>query len=202
MPARLPWLTASVCGASLAAACSTAFTQWLQYDRDAVIAGQQYWRLLTSHLAHWNISHLVWDLAVFALLGWACERRNASLTRWLTLAGAVAISAAILLATPHMRYYRGLSGLDAMLFTVAAVLYSRSKDSETPLFPPWTAGVCVAVAAGKSLIEYATGSTLFAASGTDFVPVPLAHLVGALIGALPLCWLRAAHTARDRANDM
>ena len=51
--------------------------QWLQYDRQAVLAGA-WWRCLTGHLVHWNTEHLVWDLLMFVVLGYLIERQS----RW------------------------------------------------------------------------------------------------------------------------
>ena len=74
---RLPSapLTAALCAVIGAVFLFPAAAASLEFDRDAVAAGQ-WWRLLTSHLTHWGRQHLMWDLAVFALLGISMSARK------------------------------------------------------------------------------------------------------------------------------
>src|SRR4051794_2008646 len=67
---RLPLVTLLFTGGVLAV---RNFADLLGYERVKVGQGEWY-RLLTGHFVHWSGEHLVWDVAVFALLGILSER--------------------------------------------------------------------------------------------------------------------------------
>jgi rhomboid family GlyGly-CTERM serine protease len=164
--------------------CSPAATAWLQFDRDAVAAGQ-WWRLLTSHLTHWNGENLLWNVVVFALLGWLCEACNR-----LRFAACVALSALLIgittwLFAPQLATFRGISGVDSALFAFLAVTVLRAQWAERNW--PWTvATAALIVGFGvKVFVELRTGRALFVDStAAGFTPMPVAHAVGAAVGGL------------------
>jgi len=155
---------------------------WLQFDRDAVAAGQ-WWRIVSGHVTHWNFDHLFWDGAVFAVLGVLCERRNRVHFFVGLLAAAVLIPLSVWLLLPEMRTYRGLSGLDTGLFTMLAIWtlvekWQARQGRWVALLFCLLAGLVVKIA-----FEMFTGGTIFVDAATaDFHPVPLAHVVGAAVG--------------------
>jgi rhomboid family GlyGly-CTERM serine protease len=162
---------------------SPELTAWATFDRTAIAAGE-LWRLITGHWTHWSGEHLGWDLLVFAVVGGALElrgRRNAFLT--CTVLSALLISGGVWVLRPGMVEYRGLSGIDCALVTLAAVDFLRQAIRERQ----W--GLSLALAGllagylGKVTFEFATGQTLFVDSGQGlFVPVPLAHVLGGGLG--------------------
>ena len=142
----------------------------LQYDRSALSRGE-LWRLLTGHLTHWTADHLLWDVAVFAAAGAACERGGRRTYAALLAAAALGVSAAVFLALPTMRTYRGLSGVDTALVAYLTVTRLRGR---------WAmAGISLLLL--KLAVEAATGATAFVAPA-GFAPVPLAHAAGAAVG--------------------
>jgi rhomboid family GlyGly-CTERM serine protease len=157
--------------------------EWLQFGRDTV-AGWQLWRVVTCHFAHWSGDHLFWDVLVFVALGWLCERKNAgSFLRSVGLSGLL-IPIALWFALPQMATYRGLSGIDSALFGLVAARFARVAAVDKN----WGKLTLVAVVAvgflAKVSFELLTGTTLFVASASaGLVPVPLAHVVGVLVGA-------------------
>lgn len=160
--------------------------EWLEFDRGAIASGQ-LWRLLTCHWVHWNLSHLAWDVAALAVLGWICERRG-RWAAWLTLSvAAKLIPPAVWLLQPGLTAYRGLSGLDAALFVLLAVVLLRERHGAG--WRGWGPPVLALVTfAAKVTYELLTGATVFADGGGTFVPVPLAHAVGGLAG-LVIGWI-------------
>jgi rhomboid family GlyGly-CTERM serine protease len=157
----------------------------LEYDRAALAAGQ-LWRLLSCHWTHWSAEHLVWDLLAFALLATACER----LDRRRFLAGVLLSALLIPLATwclmPHLASYRGLSGIDSALFALLSVALLREVSATS--IRAAAAGALLALAA-KIAYELLTGSTVFVhTDGTAVVAVPLAHVIGAMVGAAVGAW--------------
>lgn len=207
---RTPLLLGMVVVAA-AALAAVAPAELLQYRRDAVLAGE-LWRVLTCHWVHWSFEHLRWDAVAGAALVLACgadfRRAGAAL-----LASSVAIPLALVVLQPGLDTYRGLSGLDSALFVVAAgallagersarvatrwgrpaLLARRASRAIARLDAAVRVAGAVALAgfAAKVVWELATGTTFFVdAAASGFQPVPLAHLVGGLCGALALRWLR------------
>ncbi len=177
--AGLPWLTLSVGAASLLIHFGPlSWVLELQRDRSELDVGA-LWRMATAHLVHWNADHLFWDLAVFGIAGTAVERRSRRDWFVLGLASAVAVSLAVWVWLPEIRYYRGLSGVD-MAF-VGFWVCLRMKEAPRRAGRVWGVGLFVLLA--KPLFEIATGSTLFVSDlGPGVSNVPLAHLVGLGVG--------------------
>ncbi|MCB1914327.1 MAG: hypothetical protein KDG52_01205 [Rhodocyclaceae bacterium] len=85
---------------------------------------QQPWQLLTGHLVHWNLLHLLGNAFALLLLARLAARRAPS-AAW-TLAGLLLCSAALLAALPDLHRYRGSSTLVAIyLLPAASALWLR-----------------------------------------------------------------------------
>ena len=166
--------------------------QWLQYDRQALMAGA-WWRGLTGHLVHWNTEHLMWDLLMFVVLGYLIERQSHGRLLWLWLGSAAAISAFVWFARPDVATYRGLSGIDTALFVYLAVMLVVDAVQHRQFGRGLSAGMLLTGLAGKLLFESATGGTMFVDShAAGFGVLIEAHLLGALVGILVvgLSWRR------------
>jgi rhomboid family GlyGly-CTERM serine protease len=169
--------------AALLAALVPGAAEALELER-ARVAGGELWRLLSGHLVHYSREHLVLDALAFLALGLACERRAPRRTALALAAAALAIPLAVLTLQPELARYRGLSGLDSALFGLLLGLEARAGARRA-----WLAGALLAAKLGW---ELASGQALFVDSvAQDFVPVPLAHALGALLG-LACAFLRLA----------
>lgn len=139
------------------------------------------YRVVTCHWMHWSTNHLIWDLAVFTILGAVCEWQSRRRYLWTLLFSAVAISLCVMHWLPQLGSYRGLSGIDTALFglLVGDLLVWRIQERD------WTGILFFSVfligLVGKISMEMVSHANIFV-NDTSFVPVPLAHLVGALIG--------------------
>lgn len=188
---------------AILAMASPDLTAAWELDRTQLAAGQ-WWRFFTAHLTHWNHDHLFWDAATFIALGVYCMRRHAMRTLACVFASAAAISLAVLTFHPNLPTYRGLSGLDTALFTLAATLLwrdaRRDHDRALAAVAKWSLGALVA----KTVYELATGATLFVDSpAAGFIPLASAHAVGAAIGILAAAIpgrLRRQITQRQRGR--
>ena len=108
---------------------------------------------------------------------------------------------------PSLSSYRGLSGLDTGIFAFAAIMLIeealRDKNWQSVgLYSALFVGML-----GKIAWEYCFGGTLFVES-SGFSPVPIAHIVGAVVGilvggvyALPKSWFSSVH-ARPNSLDL
>jgi hypothetical protein len=135
--------------------------------------GGAAWRIATCHFTHFTYEQLAWDALVFLLLGILCARGNRGAFRATLLASIVIVPLAVL-AFSNVTTYRGLSGIDSALF--ALLLVSEWRRS-------WIVALCGVAFAAKMVFEMKTGATIFVHSDA-FTAVPVAHIAGALVGAI------------------
>lgn len=179
-------LTLFLAGCVLLLPLAGVFESWfsLQFSELSVSGAH---RVLTCHLLHWSAEHLMWDLAVFVILGAVCEWRSPIRYAAALLLSAVAIPPCIMWWLPGIDSYRGLSGIDTALFglLVADLLVRRIKDRDwmnALVFSLFLVGLF-----GKIAMEMNSGANIFV-SDTSFIPIPLSHFVGAIIGlAIGVC---------------
>jgi rhomboid family GlyGly-CTERM serine protease len=191
-----PW-TAAVCLIAIAATAAALDAPRIAdaVIADARIAHGEPWRALTGPLVHATWGHLIRDLALVALAGCAYEAPLRSRRALLFLAG-IAAPAIGVLAAGDVRWYCGLSGLSHALLAAALSYELGARRGAARAI----AGALCAIAAAKPIYELITGAPAFAMSlGDGVVQVPLAHAIGAVIGAA--CgWLAAADRRRAPAT--
>jgi rhomboid family GlyGly-CTERM serine protease len=155
--------------------------EWLQYDRSLIAAGE-IWRIITCHWTHWSLDHLFWDAAALAVLGTLCERLDRRRFIACLLTVGVVIPAVVWLFIPDMQTYRGLSGIDSALFALFAILMLK-RPSIRKTAGGYAILLLLVLGIAKVIFELSTGTTLFVdGSENHFIPVPLAHLAGGLVG--------------------
>lgn len=161
------------------------------YLSDAAWAEGAWHTLWTGHLMHYGIEHFAWDALMFtslALLLWREERWR--LWAWVLIAAPV-ISLTVFTMHPALSEYRGLSALDTMLF----VRYCLGSLFLLSGWQRWCFAVLPVVGlAAKITLEFLFGSTFFVGDmGPGVVPLPSAHLAGALLGLMwfATAWLTA-----------
>jgi rhomboid family GlyGly-CTERM serine protease len=170
--------------------------------RDVLVADGRsfdgaWWRLVTGPFVHATWGHLVRDLALIAIAGIAYEGPLATHKLGLFAAGIVLPPLAVLVAE-DARWYCGLSGLSHALLA-AALAYEVIRRRRTARAIVLGLG---AIAASKPLYELATGEPAFAMSlGEGVVQVPLAHVVGVLVGiCFGLAAARGPRTCTSRGH--
>jgi rhomboid family GlyGly-CTERM serine protease len=161
-----------VAAAALAVAATFLPGEWLELRSDPSLL-----RILTCHFTHWSFEQLAWDVLAFTALGLACARRNARATHATLLASVLLIPVAVLAFAPEIGAYRGLSGVASAMFALLLAFERRRLT--------WPVVTFTILFAGKLTLEAITGGAIFAKDlGDDVVAVPVAHLAGALIGAI------------------
>jgi rhomboid family GlyGly-CTERM serine protease len=180
------WALLAVCALLLLiAATGDPGRVLLRYDRVALARGE-LWRLLTAHLVHLDLHHVLLN-CLGTMLVWALFARDYTPRQWaaIVLASIAAIDAGLWLWDSTLRWYVGSSG--ALHGAMAAGALARLRRGEPE---GWVLG---AFLAGKLAWEQWMGALPISAG----LPVVTeAHLYGVLGG------LAAAACLRPRAKPV
>ncbi|MBA3395676.1 MAG: rhombosortase [Deltaproteobacteria bacterium] len=174
-----PWTIAIALLALLATAA--AFASPAVADllvADARIARGELWRAISGPFVHATTGHLVRDLALVALAGIAYEAPLGRRFLPIVVVGLV-LPAIAVLAAGEASWYCGLSGLSHALLAAALAFEVTQRRGRVRL-----AVVALAlVIATKPLYELVTGAPALPMDlGAGLRQVPLAHLVGVVVG--------------------
>jgi rhomboid family GlyGly-CTERM serine protease len=183
-PAPFPLLTLGLAALALGLHLLPGAREGLAFDRLAFEAGEP-WRLLTGHWVHWSADHLLWDVGTFVALGIACERRSRARLAACLAASVLGIGALVAWGLTDLSHYGGLSGVDCALFALlVSELWREQWQGASRAAPALALGLALALAL-KVGFEWASGQAFFVANlGPGVVPVPAAHVAGAVVGAV------------------
>ncbi len=83
----------------------------LRYDRSAIAAGG-WWRLLTAHIVHLDLHHLILNELGLVLM-WSLFAQDYDAVEWcaIVMSGALAISSGLWWLSPRVGWYVGASGV-------------------------------------------------------------------------------------------
>jgi len=127
---RWIWLLAILLAMDAVLALGDNVDQLLRYDRGAIAAGG-WWRLLTAHIVHLDVHHLILNELGLVLV-WSLFARDYDAVEWcaIVLSGALAISSGLWWLSPRVSWYVGASGVlhSVMGAGVAKHLAERSWD--------------------------------------------------------------------------
>jgi rhomboid family GlyGly-CTERM serine protease len=142
-----------------------------RYQRDAIGAGE-FWRLLTAHVVHLDITHALLNALGLVLL-WGLFARAWRPRQWLiaVLVSLLAIDAGFWFLAPRLEWYVGASGLLHGIFACGCIALLRQRD--------WIGVVSTVAFIGKLVWEQRVGPLPFEEGGTV---VTIAHLYGAVGG--------------------
>lgn len=176
---RIPSFTICVLVLCIASSKVNALTSLFIYNREAILKGE-LWRLVTAHFVHFNDIHLLYNLAVFGLIGWIVEHRGYGYFRLLCLLMACSISAALIALKPDMAYFGGLSGIACGSVVYCSLLCLREPS-------PWRnmSMITLIFISVKISLETYSGESLLPYWGTqDFITIPLSHVAGSLTAVI------------------
>jgi rhomboid family GlyGly-CTERM serine protease len=127
---RWIWLLAIVLALDAVLGLGDNVSQLLRYDRSAIAAGG-WWRLLTAHIVHLDVHHLILNELGLVLV-WSLFASDYDAVEWcaIVLSGALAISSGLWWLSPRVGWYVGASGIlhSVMGAGVAKHLAERSWD--------------------------------------------------------------------------
>ncbi len=155
----------------------------LRYERSAILAGHEYWRLLTAHVVHGSVFHAMMNLAGLGLIA-ALFPRHYSVRAWLVIAFAsvLAIDIGFLWLEPDLAWYVGLSGVLHGALAAGALAWWRFESKVL-------AAALTLIFIGKLLWEQWAGALPL--SG-DLPVIVDAHLYGAIGGVLAAFGIHAS----------
>lgn len=157
-------------------------SEGLAFNRNEVLQGH-LWLLWTGHLVHYSTQQLLLDTATLILAGSLAEIEFGLVAALVTvLLGMPAILLGVLMTTPDLLEYRGVSGIVMMFAAMSGVALWRSR--------PRARGVIVLLAVAfvtKTGFD-AMGFNVGSASLPANVRVAWqAHAIGAVFGLLASC---------------
>ena len=127
---RWMWLLAILLALDMVLGLGDSVSQRLRYDRSAIAAGG-WWRLLTAHIVHLDVSHLILNELGLVLM-WSLFAQDYDAVEWcvIVLSGALAISSGLWWLSPRVSWYVGASGVLHSVMAAGAVkhLALRSWD--------------------------------------------------------------------------
>lgn len=152
--------------------------QLLRYDREAILNGE-VWRLLSGNFLHLGFTHLLLNLAGLLLI-WMFFGARFTHVQWIVivLVTSLATGAGLLLLTPEVGWYVGLSGALHGYFVAGCMAEIRLKLREGW----WLLGLITLKLAWEQW-HGAMPGTASLAGGEVVVD---AHLFGALAGVAAL----------------
>ena len=173
-----PWRVPIGLGLLLIALQAMGLRDALEYSRDAVRQGQ-LWRLFTGNLVHLVWLHLNRDLAglglIWALLSSYLSERSAL---WVLLASALSVGVGLLIFSPGIEWYVGISGALFGLYTAGALRICKERRMH---------GVALLIGMlGLLAWSLRAGGLPGEATGLGGAVIPQAHLYGAVGGALTM----------------
>jgi rhomboid family GlyGly-CTERM serine protease len=193
---HLPWFTLVAGALAVGAWFWPGAFDALAYNRAQILHGE-WWRLITGHWVHFSASHLFWDLAILIPAGALLERRNPTALRGTILLSPLAISLTLLAFDPAMAIYAGISGVAAGVLVALAAHGLRTEPATR-----WVWLAVLALFALKVVIETSRGgqplNPELTAQGVR--SVPLAHIVGAAVGASAALLSRRRNKQNFTAN--
>jgi rhomboid family GlyGly-CTERM serine protease len=169
----LPWRSFLLGAGAVAAylVFGAAPEAWV-FDRVAISQGE-WWRLITGHWVHSDLTHAVWDISALLLLGALFETRLQWRLPMVLLLTSLGVDAWLWWDDPALSYYCGLSGILNGLLIVG--LLHLWRDTRHPVVLLTALGAVL-----KIFVEINTGQSLV--TQTAWPSVPVAHAAGYLSG--------------------
>jgi rhomboid family GlyGly-CTERM serine protease len=152
----------------------------LQYDRSAIGAGE-IWRLMTGHLVHGSLQHMVVNVLGLALMV-ALFRNTYGFRSWLVIVicGVASIDLGFWFLMPQLQWYVGLSGVLHAVLAAGTVAWWKTE-------PKLLAALLTMIMVGKLIWEQTQGALPLSGELPVVVNAHMYGEAGGLIGAV-LAW--------------
>lgn len=185
--------------------CALLMTAWphglaeFRYDRAGLGAGQ-FWRVLSAHLVHVNGPHLLLNVVGLFLIGellWA----DLPLVHGagLMLSSALGVAGLLWWLQPQLLWYAGLSGVLHGLWAGCALAGCWLRPPALHSATRIVGGAGLALLLVKMTVEWHSGPPVQTSQIIGAPVVTLAHLYGALVGAVYFLIWRIVESWRHRS---
>jgi rhomboid family GlyGly-CTERM serine protease len=150
-------------------ALGDSFNMLLRFDRGGIAAGG-WWRLLTAHIVHLDLHHLILNELGLVLI-WALFAQDFDAVDWciIVLSGALCISCGLWWLSPKVSWYVGASGVLHTVLGAGTAKHLFERE--------WDRWILLLVICGKLGWEQTVGHS-------QPLVVVDAHLYGAISGLL------------------
>jgi rhomboid family GlyGly-CTERM serine protease len=169
------WQTSIIATLAVANYFIQPLNGFLVYHRQAVLEGE-IWRLFTGPLVHFSAGHLFFNLLIFSISGYLIERRRYPLFGPLCLAVALVEGMYLLVFSPAIAVFGGLSGIAVMALVYLCLCEMRGGNKPV-------VSCCFAIliaTAMKVFLEMLWDRPVFVPTEC-FILVPSAHVIGGLL---------------------
>ncbi len=179
---RWIWLLSIVVFFHILLALGDGVTLTLRYERAAIAAGA-WWRLLSAHVVHLDLHHLILNELGLVLL-WSLFVSDFDAVDWaiIALSGALAISSGLWWLSPTVTWYVGASGVLHTIMAAGCIAHLAARSWDR-----WILLGCFTVKLAFEQYEHLTRRS------APLIVVD-AHLYGAAAGfavGAALCWRMA-----------
>lgn len=148
------------------------------YFNAADIFSGEVWRIVSGHLMHVDLEHLLWNCLGLAVLGTLLEYRSRAVLLASTGAGIAFVSALLLTPYAQLDYYCGLSGVLNTLLLVVLWFEWRLTRS-------WLIILIACGSIAKVLVEVSQGVSIV--THISWPPYAWSHVAG-LFGGFFVIW--------------
>jgi len=171
---RLPLCTLGLAALALIVFLLPASSALLVFDR-AGIANGELWRLLSAHLVHFSIGHLVANISVLIVAGTLIELRSRRLACALYAVSALLIGAGLFLIETDLGIFAGASGIACAAVALLALQGLHDRGGWRVFCAMLLSGMIL-----KIVLEIVFGISAVNAPEAGFVAVPQSHALGVL----------------------
>lgn len=182
---RLPAVTLTCASVALIAYVWPDFSESLVYERSAILEGD-VWRLVTAVFVHFSLSHMFWDMLVFAAAGLTVEASGYRGFTFVCGFAAIVPGIYLLLTSPEITRYGGLSGLatGAVAYLCLCEMGGAGRGRI-----PWL--VILALVCMKIAVESVFHVSIFVVSKNIAIYVlPSVHAIGCAGAFVVYKWVR------------
>ena len=156
-----------------------AVPESLYYNKEAISNGE-IWRLVSAHIVHSDLEHLVWNLCALIILSLLIERESRSLLIAALLTGIVSINYYLWINAIGVINYAGFSGVLNTLLVIA--LFQQWQKKSHSIFMHYLPLIIYIFSLLKIVFELFYQQMIF--TQTSWQAVPQVHLVGFIAGTI------------------
>jgi rhomboid family GlyGly-CTERM serine protease len=183
---KYPWLTSLIIATAAIIYACPGGNELLIYDKRRILDGE-CWRMLSGHLVHGSLEHLIRDASSLLFFGSILEHRLRRAYVPFLISAALAISTHYLFYKSLDIHYYGLSGIN---YALTGLLLSQELPKRWSGRPQWSraqAFLFAFYAVMAVLIGCKVGYESLSPSGAIFYraqmkPAPEAHVLGTVWG--------------------